>query len=146
MPTESFEIRHADWNDPRDREALTQLRVAVFVHEQGVPEDMELDEEEESATHFLASDVASGDVLGCIRLTRHGKATRLCVRANARREGVGRALLRRLVQEAQAQGMERLYLHAQTHATAFYEREGFSSEGEVFMEAGIAHRRMVRAL
>jgi predicted GNAT family N-acyltransferase len=124
---------------------LTRLRFDVFVHEQGVPEDLELDEEEDTAAHFLALD-AAGEPLGCVRLTSAGKITRLCVASLARRAGVGRALLQRGLDEARRQGFSVVYLHAQTQASSLYLSAGFLPEGDVFMEAGIPHQRMTLAL
>ena len=135
------ELREVSWRDDEDREALLALRFEVFVDEQGVPREMEVDDEDAPSRHFLA--VVGGTPVGCVRLTPKGKVTRLCVVAARRGEGVGGALLARAVDEARAAGFERIYLHAQTHAGAFYERYGFEARGEPFMEAGIEHRKMV---
>jgi predicted GNAT family N-acyltransferase len=60
--------------------------------------------------------------------------------------GVGNAMLVTLVELARTRGLSVLQLNAQEHAIAFYQRHGFTVEGDVFDEAGIAHRRMVRYL
>lgn len=63
-----------------------------------------------------------------------------------RGSGIGEALLLSLIELARARGMRELALNAQSHEVAFYRQFGFSAEGEEFMEAGIAHRRMTRTL
>ena len=70
----------------------------------------------------------------------------MAVRDEARRTGVGRALLDLLVQRAADRGLPEVELHAQVHARAFYERAGFTAFGEVYLEAGIEHVGMRRAL
>jgi predicted GNAT family N-acyltransferase len=66
----------------------------------------------------------------------------MAVRQSARGTGIGSQVLKTLLAEATREGHVELVLHAQLHAWGFYERHGFVGEGEEFMEAGIAHRRM----
>lgn len=136
-------IRKTDWAS--DREPLSAIRRQVFIEEQHVPEDMEWDEHDTTCVHFLAQD-GSGDAVGCVRLLPTGQISRLCVRENRRTEGIGRRLLNAAIAEARAQGLKELFLHAQTHATSFYESAGFLVDGGIFIEAGIPHRLMVKAL
>ena len=143
MPNIDFEILEARWEDDV-RSALLAIRIAVFVVEQGVPEDMEVDDEDPASRHFLAVKGDGATPIGTVRLTPKGKITRLAVDKAQRGQGVGRALLARAIDEAEAAGPRRLYLHAQTHAAGFYEAYGFVAEGEVFDEAGIPHQKMVR--
>lgn len=134
-------IKNARWDVESEREALLALRMKVFVEEQGVPADLEIDERDAPSQHFLA--VRGGEPLGCVRLTPAGKITRLCVAKPARGHGIGSKLLAWAVGEARRAGMEPIYLHAQTHAGAFYERHGFAATGAPFVEAGIPHQKMV---
>ena len=146
MPHPRVDVRAAAWSEPEDRAALLALRITVFVHEQGVPEDMEVDEEDPSAAHYLAFDRATGESLGAARLTTAGQVTRMCVSKGARGQGIGAALLEHALEDARARGMTHVHLHAQTHAAGFYARFGFAPVGEEFMEAGIPHQEMARAL
>jgi len=139
----SFRLRPADW--ARDREPLRAVRLAVFVHEQAVPEDLEWDEFDALSTHVLAED-ADGNPIGTGRLLPDGHVGRMAVLAPWRGRGVGAAMLDWLIGQARARGMRELLLHAQTHAVPFYERHGFSCIGEPFTEAGIPHRLMKRAV
>lgn len=128
-----------------DRAPLAAIRRKVFIEEQHVPEDMEWDEHDETSVHFLATD-ANGNAVGCVRLLSTGQVSRLSVLEDRRTEGVGRALLDAAINEARAQGLREIFLHAQTHATSFYEAAGFLVDGGIFIEAGIPHRLMVKTL
>lgn len=122
-----------------------QVRESVFVEEQKVPREIEMDEHDAVSRHVIASD-ADGGAIGTGRLLADGHIGRMAVLAGWRGKGVGRALLERLIEEAAGQGLRHLALHAQTHACGFYRRFGFVEEGPEFMEAGIPHRTMVRSI
>ncbi len=138
-----FTVRLAEW--ARDREALRRIRHEVFVVEQGVPAALEWDGIDGDCRHALAED-DRGEAMGCARLLPDGHIGRMAVLARWRGRGVGAALLAMLVAEARSTGHARVVLNAQTHALAFYARQGFVACGEEFQEAGIAHRTMVRDL
>lgn len=128
-------------------EQARQVRETVFVDEQGVPRDIEIDEHDAASRHVVASD-ADGGAIGTGRLLAHGKSGhigRMAVLADWRGKGVGRALLERLLEDAAGRQMRHLALHAQTQASGFYRRFGFVEEGPEFMEGGIPHRTMVRS-
>lgn len=142
IETDEVVIRRADW--PADRERLRQLREVVFVQEQAVPADIEWDGRDAGATHVLA--LRDGKPVGCGRLLPDGKIGRMAVLAAERGRGTGRRLLEALVDAAADVGLQEVYLHAQQHAADFYQRAGFSSTGQPFEEAGIAHVAMRRVL
>jgi predicted GNAT family N-acyltransferase len=130
---------------PEARAAARPIREAVFVAEQGVPVEIELDDWDERSEHALAYD-AAGTAIGTGRLLPDGHVGRMAVVRAARGQGVGGLLLAALVERARARGMRRVALNAQTHAVPFYARFGFAVEGEAFTEAGIPHVAMVRDL
>lgn len=121
------------------------LRTEVFVNEQKVPAEIEIDAWDPQCVHALAFD-ADGAALGTGRLLPDGHIGRMAVRKCARGQGVGTALLRALMQEAARRGHREVVLSAQTHAVPFYAREGFRCEGPVYDDAGIPHVDMRRAL
>lgn len=135
-----FEIRPAPWAAAAG--PLRGIRRAVFVAEQGIDEAIEFGDPEADrrARHWLAVTEA-GEPVGCVRLLDE-RLGRLAVLPAQRRQGIGGALVRRVIRDALDQGLERLYLHAQSTAIGFYEALGFTVEGEEFREAGLAHRRM----
>jgi predicted GNAT family N-acyltransferase len=120
------------------------IRVRVFVREQGVPEEIELDEDDRKAIHLLAT--VSGKPAGTARIVmkqRTAKIGRMAVLKTYRGRGAGKALLRKAIDVARARRPKVIYLNAQVPVVGFYERMGFRSVGRVFMEAGIPHRKMV---
>ncbi len=141
--TTRFSIRPADWD--KDREDIRRVRQAVFVVEQSVPAELEWDGQDEECLHVLAES-SNRDVIGTGRLQPSGKIGRMAVLRPWRGIGVGSALLRGLIEAASAQGIDEVYLHAQDRAVEFYDRFGFETEGDEFMEAGIPHRLMRRRL
>jgi len=139
----AFKVRTADW--AQDRNVLSAIRRRVFIQEQNVPEDMEWDEHDSHAIHFVVT-AAEGHAVGCARLLPNGHFGRMAVLVAWRNKGVGRALLQAAEREALARGHHLMNLSAQKHAAGFYLRHGFVSMGDDFMEAGIAHVRMQKKL
>jgi predicted GNAT family N-acyltransferase len=120
------------------------IRIRVFVKEQHVPAEIELDSDDQRAIHFLA--IKSAKAVGTARVVmRHGNAKigRMAVLKTYRRKHVGAALLKRAIAAAKRLCARRIYLHAQVAVTGFYQRMGFRAVGRMFDEAGIAHRKML---
>ena len=140
---DDFVVRSGDW--PAMQDDAKPLRQTVFVEEQGVPAEIELDEFDATSLHALACD-ANGLPIGTGRLLADGHIGRMAVAAEWRGHGVGRALLVHLMDEARTRNFAELRLNAQTHAAAFYRQFGFSQVGEEFMEAGIPHCEMARRI
>ena len=126
------------------RKRALAIRLRVFVKEQGVPREIELDSDDEHAVHLLA--LVAGRAVGTARIVMKrgtAKIGRMAVLKSYRGKGVGRTLLRRATKAAKEKGAKQVFLHAQVPVIGFYEKLGFRSTGRVFMEAGIAHRKMV---
>lgn len=141
MIRDDFTVETCDWSGERDRAALIAVREEVFVREQNVPLEMELDEDDPRSVHVLAR-TDEGTPVGAGRLTPDGKIGRMAVMKNRRATGIGTAILRVLLEQARARGREQVILHAQADAVAFYTKHGFAISGDDFMEAGILHRPM----
>jgi predicted GNAT family N-acyltransferase len=128
---------------PADWEACKAVRFEVFVDEQHVPADIELDADDATARHWLAVDGESPAGTARAVAKPYGcKIGRVAVRAPWRGRGVGLDLMKAIVDAARADAVPELYLESQTHALGFYERLGFVAEGPEFMDAGIPHRGM----
>ena len=117
------------------------IRFAVFVDEQRVPAEIELDEMDAPSLHAVAFD-ESGKAIGTGRLLPQGKIGRMAVLREKRRRGVGAILLDALLAEARRRGIRVVKLSAQVHAAEFYRAHGFVAEGGVYEEAGIPHQKM----
>lgn len=121
------------------------IRKTVFVEEQHVPEEEEYDEFEVSSRHFLAR--MNGVPVGTARFRKTDKGIKLerfAVLKEARKSGVGSALLLRLLLELKAAPISgEVYLHAQVQAEPFYAKHGFAATGPLFYECDIPHHKMV---
>lgn len=117
------------------------IRRAVFVDEQAVPPDIEADDLDGVAEHFLVRDGAVAVATARARRTREGwKLERVAVLGSHRGRGVGMALVRHLLGEVPAGAT--VYVHAQEGALGFWQRAGFVADGPSFVEGGIQHRWM----
>ncbi len=147
---DTMHVRIAE--SPTDRARCLALRRAVFIDEQGVPEDLELDGEDDACTHFIVIDDGNdgnGGAVGTARLKQvagGAKAQRVAVAAHRRRHGVGRLLMGALEAEARRLGAPRVVLSSQVSAIPFYERLGYVASGPVYDDAGIPHRDMALTL
>jgi predicted GNAT family N-acyltransferase len=138
-----FRVEPADYTV--DFADLRAVREPVFVIEQQVPIEEEWDALDPQCRHVIARDSANRPV-GTGRLTPERKIGRMAVLAEWRGKGVGDALLEALLDEARSLGWPEVSLNSQTHAMPFYARHGFEPFGDEFMEAGIPHRKMRKAL
>ena len=131
------------WPDA-EQEAYS-IRKRVFIEEQGVPEEMELDEYDPLAQHALA--YVDSECIGTARLVTSpgnvGRIGRMAVLPMHRRQGFGGRLLSALLELSKSQGISQLELHAQLSAMPFYEQFGFIAQGDIYDEASIAHRDMI---
>jgi predicted GNAT family N-acyltransferase len=131
-----------DWEGLR-ADALA-VRRPVFVEEQGVPEELELDGEDPNSTHLVGFE--DGEAVACARLRPYGsgvaKVERVAVVKSKRGTGWGARVMDALENRARDEGYLELVLNAQSQVVGFYEKRGYAVEGEEFEEAGIPHRRM----
>lgn len=132
---------------PDELPSLLAVRRVVFVEEQGVPPELEVDGLDPECVHFAVE--GPGGLLGTARLRDYhgaGKAERVAVLASARGTGAGRALMEALEAEAVRRGMPEVRLNAQRDAVPFYLRLGYEPVGAEFEEAGIPHLAMRKPL
>ncbi|PAV47455.1 GNAT family N-acetyltransferase [Pseudomonas sp. HAR-UPW-AIA-41] len=136
----SISVRVADWQ--KDNADLRRIREKVFIAEQAVPPELEWDNEDAQAVHFLAYE---GDyAIGTARLLPDGQIGRVSVLKDWRGLNVGDALLAAVIAEAERRGLHEQRLSAQVQATPFYERHGFRVLSEEYLDAGIPHVDMLR--
>ena len=128
------------------------IRRAVFIEEQGVSEEEEIDEydgdpaETTGVVHVVAYcrgvAAATGRLMVHAPLGEHPHIGRVAVLREYRGQGLGRAVMLALHNEAQRRGYAGVALGAQLHAIPFYETLGYIVSGEVYLDAGIEHRWM----
>ena len=140
-------IEIADWATLQD--AAAQVRVAVFVQEQGIPAEEEWDFEDATALHAVLFDT-SGQALGTARLLQPeagiAKIGRMAVLNTWRNKGYGARLLCALISTARARQDTEIRLSAQRSAQAFYAQHGFQVAGAPYDEVGIPHVAMCLTL
>ena len=140
----STSITITDWEDAR--ELVKPIRIKVFILEQKVPEELEWDEYDETAWHAVAK--SNHQVIGTGRLIINqsnqstAKIGRMAIDPEFRGKGIGMEVLKALINKGKEKGAQEFILHAQTHAIAFYARQGFEPYGPIFDEAGIPHVEM----
>ncbi|MEW4564024.1 GNAT family N-acetyltransferase [Bremerella sp. JC770] len=119
------------------------LRREVFVTEQGVPAEEELDAFDLTADHYVL--IKDGNVVATTRVLHKeegGKLSRFAVRRSERGHGVGGRLLAFVLADLKAKGMPRVFMSAQSDKIGFYEKFGFQAYGDEFLECDIRHRMM----
>ena len=140
----NIQIAAVNWS--KQQQALSEVRREVFIVEQNVPEELEWDDIDAVCRHVLASDInqtlPQQMPVGTGRLVADGQIGRMAIRKQYRRQGIGHAILQKLIALAICDGHKKLYLHAQLTAVPFYEDAGFKAQGDTFIDAGIPHIKM----
>lgn len=141
MPA-TFKVKTATW--PDDAATLKAIRFEVFVGEQGVPAESEIDDNDPLSIHAIAW--SDGQAAACGRLLPDGHIGRMAVRKPWRGQGVGALVMQHLMERARQRGDREVVLSAQTHAMGFYEKFGFVAEGDEYLDCDIPHRDMRKVL
>lgn len=136
---DDYRVEPASWQ--ADEADLRAVRERVFLVEQAIPPEDEWDGEDAGSRHVLARD-AEGRAIGTGRLTPAAMIGRIAVLPEWRGRGVGKAIVRVLLEQARLLHLPAVGLHAQSHAIPLYESLGFRVEGDEFLECGIPHRTM----
>lgn len=148
--TDGIRVAEVRWDEPL-ADHIRRIRLSVFVEEQQVPLDEEIDERDPQAFHVLAVDEVEGPC-GTARLFADpcdptcARIGRMAVSRSHRGRGVGRLLVDHLLGEARRRGFRCVRLSSQVHVISFYEQFGFRTTGEEYLDAGIRHREMEMAL
>jgi len=133
-----LQIELKSWESVRGE--ASRIRTEVFVQEQAVPPELEMDAHDARSLHALARQ--DGKAVATGRLLPDGHVGRMAVLKDWRGRGIGGALLQRLVEAGRQRGDAEIVLAAQTHALPFYRAHGFMERGAPYLEAGIEHRDM----
>lgn len=123
------------------------VRKEVFVGEQNVPMEEEIDEFENTSDHFVLYDEDEPVGAGRFRVKEgQGKVERICVLSTTRGKGAGKRIMNFIEEHARSKEVPALILNAQTHAIPFYENLGYSVTSDEFLDAGIPHKSMKKIL
>ncbi|MCM3784563.1 GNAT family N-acetyltransferase [Neobacillus mesonae] len=133
-----------------DLQIAFDIRKKIFVEEQGVPLQDEFDEYDVlngSSEHILVYLEAQVAGTGRIRFVNGvGKLERICILKPYRKFGLGRIVINSLETIAKEKNIEQVKLHGQTHAEGFYQKLGYKTISDVFVEDGIPHVIMVKEI
>jgi predicted GNAT family N-acyltransferase len=140
----NIEIKEAPWLEFKNE--LSDIRRRVFIEEQKVSEDLEWEDDSSEAKlcHLLVQ--CKEQAIACARIaltgSNAGKISRMAVLASHRGQNIGKQLLQACVQRGLQHQLDSISLNAQLSAEGFYNKLGFISEGDIFLDAGIEHRHM----
>jgi predicted GNAT family N-acyltransferase len=144
--SKTLEILIKPWKEAMKNAFL--VRQEVFIKEQGVPPELEIDEFDASADHALF--FQDTQCIGTGRLVNLGdyqaQIGRMAVLAQFRGLGIGKRILETLIALASSREAKAIILHSQVNAISFYEKLGFTTQGPIYIEAGIPHRNMILIL
>lgn len=146
-----IEMKVFEVTTQEDLQREFDIRLKVFVDEQKVPAEEELDDQDYlggDCKHFLATtddNIAVGT--GRVRLLEdYGKIQRVAVSRDYREHGIGRLIIQACEDKAKELGAKKAKLDAQVQAQGFYEKLGYEVKSGVFLDAGIEHVLMVKPL
>jgi len=124
-----------------------KIRMEVFVNEQNVPPEEELDEHDATATHFIIYDNKTAVATSRLRFVdEYGKLERICVKQEYRGQSYGKQLLEAMEKVISDKHYKKAKLNAQTQAEDFYKKLGYKTVSEEFLDAGIPHVTMIKEL
>lgn len=124
------------------RERCNLVRYSVFVQEQNVPENLEIDERDHVCLHVIIKTNNNPIATGRIDIDKDGKIGRVAVIKDYRNQGYGSLIIHKLEEIAQQQGLTSVWLNAQKSSINFYRRLGYQIISDEFMEANIVHQKM----
>lgn len=132
----------------QELDACFKIREEVFIHEQRVPREIELDEYDQTAAHFLLfyeeKPVSTARMLK--KDDKIAKIGRVAVLKEYRSKKLGRILMENILEHCRNSGITKVLIDAQTYVVPFYEKLGFRQYGEEFMDANIPHYKMELSL
>ena len=133
-----YRVQSGHW-DKLEQEAKF-IRKQVFIIEQNIPEEEEWDDQDMISDHFVVYD--QDQPIATARLLQNNSVGRVAVLKAYRGQGIGRMIMLEIIRQAHQQDRTFLQLSSQVHAISFYEKLGFSIQGDAYDECGIPHIKM----
>ena len=130
-------------NNENDLEKTIEIRKNVFINEQNVPIDIEIDGLDPESKHFIV--YLNDEPIGCARIRTNktsAKLERIAIKKKYRSKGFGTKLTKFLIDYCKKEGFDEITLHSQTYIADFYKSLGFKTRGKPFFEADIEHIEM----
>ena len=136
---DSIKIKTTSWS--QSSKEISEVRHKVFVVEQSIPSEIEMDGKDSDCIHFLA--LEQSKPIGAARLQKYGKIERVSVLREYRTKGIGTAIMKMVIEKARDLDIEKIYLHSQMDSKNFYQQLGFVQHGKTFFEADKPHIEMI---
>lgn len=133
-----FRVQSGHW-DKLEQDAKF-IRKQVFIIEQNIPEEEEWDDQDMISDHFVVYD--QDQPIATARFLQNNSVGRVAVLKAYRGQGIGSMIMLEIIQQAHQQDRKFLQLSSQVHAISFYEKLGFSIQGDAYDECGIPHIKM----
>ena len=133
-----YRVQSGHW-DKLEQDAKF-IRKQVFIIEQNIPEEEEWDDQDMISDHFVVYD--QDQPIATARLLQNNSVGRVAVLKTYRGQGIGRMIMLEIIRQAHQQDRKFLQLSSQVHAILFYEKLGFSIQGDAYDECGIPHIKM----
>ena len=137
-----YQVKHGRWDQLQQDAKL--IRTQVFICEQGITEGDEWDDQDVISQHFVIYD--QDQPIATARLLQNHSVGRVAVVKAYRGQGLGQMIMLEIISYAQKQGLSVLTLSSQVHAISFYEKLGFTVQGNPYDECGISHIEMTMNL
>ena len=137
-----YQVKHGCWDQLQQDAKL--IRTQVFICEQGITEADEWDDQDVISQHFLIYD--QDQPIATARLLQNHSVGRVAVVKAYRGQGLGQMIMLEIISYAQKQGLSVLTLSSQVHVISFYEKLGFTVQGNPYDECGISHIEMTMNL
>lgn len=133
-----YRVQSGHWN--KLEQDAKFIRKQVFIIEQNIPEEEEWDDQDMISDHFVVYD--QDQPIATARLLQNNSVGRVAVLKAYRGQGIGRMIMLEIIRQAHQQDRKFLHLSSQVHAISFYEKLGFSIQGDAYDECGIPHIKM----
>ena len=133
-----YRVQSGHWN--KLEQDAKFIRKQVFIIEQNIPEEEEWDDQDMISDHFVVYD--QDQPIATARLLQNNRVGRVAVLKAYRGQGIGRMIMLEVIRQAHQQDRKFLHLSSQVHAISFYEKLGFSIQGDAYDECGIPHIKM----
>ncbi len=137
-----YQVKHGRWDQLQQDAKL--IRTQVFICEQGITEADEWDDQDVISQHFVIYD--QDQPIATARLLQNHSVGRVAVVKAYRGQGIGQMIMLEIISYAQKQRLSVLTLSSQVHAISFYEKLGFTVQGNSYDECGISHIEMTMNL
>lgn len=138
-----FDIQIVNF-EKEDEKRIRAIRDEVFIKEQGFTYEIEYDGKDESAIHALL--FCDNKTVGTGRMLSDGRIGRVAILKEYRKKGLGKKIVEAFIKEALNNSYKRVYLSAQHQAISFYEKLGFITFGDEYLEGEISHIKMQKIL